>query len=236
MVKAKRISVVLPAYNEASGIGEVVEAFRRIPEVDEVLVVDNNSTDGTGELARKAGARIILEERQGYGYASRRGLKEASGDLIFITEPDGTFVAQDIHKFLALSDEFDAVFGSRTSKAWIVRGANMGFFMRWGNRLAAKYLEFLYRGPSLTDVGCTFKMISKKAAREILDSLTVGGSHFSPELMIALIRRGLKCIEIPVHYRGRVGTSKITGNKLKALKVALQMFWLMTRMRLSRQR
>jgi glycosyltransferase involved in cell wall biosynthesis len=231
MHRDKRISVILPAYNEAPGIVDAVQGFRERPEVDEVLVVDNNSRDGTGELARKSGARVIVEERQGYGYACRRGLQEADSDLLFIAEPDGTFDPQDISRFLPYCEAYDAVFGTRTSKGWIARGANMGFSIRWGNVLVAKYLQWLYRGPNLSDVGCTFKMLSKKAALAIAPSLTVGGSHFSPELMIALIRHRFRCIEIPVHYRKRVGISKITGKKLRAMRVALRMIWLITRWR-----
>ncbi len=234
MYKDKRLSVVLPAYNEAPGIGKAVEEFRCLPEVDEVLVVDNNSTDGTGELARKAGARVVTEKRQGYGFACRRGLLEATGDWVCITEPDGTFFPEDIYKFLPYTDEFDAIFGTRTSKTCIWSGANMGFLIRYGNCAMAKYLEYLHNGPCLTDVGCTFKMISKRAVEEVEDLLTVGGSHFSPQLMIALIRRGFRCVEIPVGYRERTGISKITGDRLKAIGVALRMICLITQMRFQR--
>ena len=110
----------------------------------------------------------------------------------------------------------------------------MGYFLRYGNWAVAKYLEVLHNGPSLTDVGCTFKLISKPALREIADDLTVGGSWFSPELMIHLIRRGFKCVEIPVNYRDRLGESKITGNKLRAFKVGLRMIALISAMRFRR--
>jgi len=231
MYKGKKVSVVLPAYNEAPGIANAVKEFMRIPEVDEVLVVDNNSNDGTGAVAEKAGARKIVETNQGYGYASRRGLVEASGDVVCITEPDGTFIPRDIYKFLSYLDDFDVVFGTRTSRACIWSGSNMGYFLRYGNWAVGKYLEFLHNGPSLTDVGCTFKMISKRAILDIQDMLQVGGSHFSPELMMILIRRGYKCVEIPVNYRPRVGESKITGNRLRAVKLGFRMIGLITAMR-----
>lgn len=230
----RQISVILPAYNEAGGIERVIKEFSQIAEVKEVIVVDNNSTDGTGELAREAGARLVVEERRGYGFACRRGLLEASGDWICLVEPDGTFLPEDIYKFLTYTGEFDAVFGSRTSKACIWKGANMGLLMRYSNCAAAKYLEYLHNGPCLTDVGCTFKMISKRAVEGVADLLTVGGSHFSPQLMIALIRRGFRCVEIPIGYRERTGISKITGNRLKAAGVALRMVGLITRMRFQR--
>ena len=76
----KRVSIVFPAYNEAANIARAVREFRAVEVVDEVIVVDNNSRDGTGDLAREAGARVIHEGRQGYGNALRRGLREADGE------------------------------------------------------------------------------------------------------------------------------------------------------------
>ncbi len=228
MYDGKRVSVVLPALNEAEGIGAAVRGFREVREVDEVVVVDNGSTDGTGRIAREAGARVVVEPQRGYGFACRRGLRDASGELVCLTEPDGTFVPADLDRLLPLTREFDAVFGTRTRKAWIEDGARMDVWLRWGNWATAKYLQLLHQGPRLTDVGCTFKVFSRKAVDGVADTLRVGGSHFSPELMLAVIRRGFRCVEIPVRYRRRVGTSKITGNRWRAVRVALRMLWLIT--------
>jgi len=181
MYKGKKVSVVMPAYNEEEYIAKAVKEFSSIPEVDEVIVVNNNSTDRTKELAVKAGAIVVDEEKQGYGYACQRALKEANGDLIILVEPDGTFSAHDIEKFLAYSNDFDFVIGSRTSKEMIHEGANMGKFLKWGNWALAKMIEVLFNGPSLTDVGCTYRSIKRDALEKIKDKFTVGGSHFSPE-------------------------------------------------------
>jgi len=99
----------------------------------------------------------------------------------------------------------------------------MGYFLRYGNLAVAKLLEYLHNGPSLTDVGCTFKMIRRSVLEQIRDYLTVGASHFSPQLLIVLIRTGMKCVEIPVNYHQRLGQSKITGNYLKATRLGLRM-------------
>ena len=115
----KTVSVVFPAYNEAANIARAVRDFQAVPAVDEVLVVDNNSKDGTGELARAAGARVILETKQGYGNALQRGLREATGDYIILAEPDGTFVADDVVKLLAYAHELDMVMGTRTTRELI---------------------------------------------------------------------------------------------------------------------
>ena len=93
MYDGKSIAIVLPAYNEAENIELAVRDFLDVEVVDKVYVVDNNSSDRTAELARKAGAVVLKETRQGYGWALRRGLQEADADYIILSEPDGTFVA-----------------------------------------------------------------------------------------------------------------------------------------------
>jgi glycosyltransferase involved in cell wall biosynthesis len=226
MWKGNKISVILPAYNEGKNIKRAIEDFYKTKVVDEVVVINNNSKDNTLEEAKKTKAKIFTEMNQGYGWALRRGLYEAKGDYIFTCEPDATFMASDILKFLAYSQEFDAIFGTRTSKSLIWDGANMGWFLRMGNVTVAKLLEYLHNGPCLTDVGCTFKFIKKPALDKIRSQFTVGGSHFSPEFMIICLKNNLRCIEIPVNYRGRIGESKITGSFKKAWKLGWKMIFM----------
>ena len=223
MFKGLTVSVVMPAYNEMEGIADTVEQFLSLPEVDEVVVVDNNSRDGTADLARQAGARVVPESRQGYGFACRKALESASGDYVILVESDGTFRATDLYKFLAYAQEFDCVFGTRTSKACIWDGSNMGAFLRYGNWAVAKLLEYVHNGPCLTDVGCTYKFFNRKAIEHLSPMFTVGLSHFSPELMVLAIRSKLDCVEIPVHYQRRKGSSKITGSFWKTFKLGLRM-------------
>ena len=229
MYKNQKVSVVFPAYNEEKNIQEAVNDFFATGLVDEIIVVNNNSNDNTVAEAKKTKAKIVTEKRQGYGWANRRGLAEAGGDIIVTCEPDGTFIAKDILKLLIYSDEFDAVFGTRTSKELIWDGANMGWFLRLGNVFVAKLLEYLHNGPCFTDVGCTFKLIKKNPLKKIQKKFTVGTSHFSPEFMILCIKNNLSIIEIPVNYRGRIGQSKITGTFWKAFKLGLIMIELIIR-------
>lgn len=213
----------MPAYNEETFIASAVAAFHNIEEVDEIIVVDNNSSDRTAALARQAGATVVTEAKQGYGNASRRALTSAKGDWVFIVEPDGTFRAGDIYKFLPYGAECDAVIGTRTAKSCIWDGANMGWCLRFGNVVVAKLLEYLHNGPCFTDVGCTFKMVHRHVIEQISPYFTVGGSHFSPELMIVLVRTGMRCVEIPVNYCQRRGESKITGDFWKAFRLGMRM-------------
>ncbi len=234
MYKGARVSVVMPAYNEAESISGCVREYLALPEVDEVVIADNNSRDGTGELARKAQARVVTETRQGYGYACRAALESAGGDYIILVDSDSTFRPTDIYKFLAYAEEFDVVFGTRTSKSCIWKGSNMGLFLRYGNWAVAKLLEYLHNGPCLTDVGCTYKLLRREALRQIAPHFTVGRSHFSPELMMIAIRSGLLCVEIPVHYQPRRGSSKITGSFWKAFRLGIRMILMIIRYRFKR--
>lgn len=227
-----RVSVVLPAYNEAPGIAQAVRDFGEIEAVDEVLVIDNNSRDATAERAEGAGARVIHEPNQGYGNALRRGLAEAQGEYVVLAEPDGTFMGKDVLKLLAYADDFDLVLGTRTTRELIWHGANMGWQLRWGNWVVAKLLQVLFGGPSLSDCGCTLRLIRRGAADRLLPRFTVGASHFLPEMVCLGLLSGFRIIEVPVNYRNRVGQSKITGSMSTAVHVGAHMIGLILRYRL----
>jgi glycosyltransferase involved in cell wall biosynthesis len=225
MYKNKKVSVVIPTYNEAQSIRGVIEGLFATNLVDEVVVVDNNALGNTKEEVRKTKATLVHEPRQGYGHAIMRGLIEAKGDLIIMTEADGTFQSRDVEKLLSYSEDFDAVLGTRTSRAAIYSGAFMPFPVRFGNWLWAKIVEVLFNGPVLTDVGCTYKLVNRKLLEEIKEyfKYSRGDGTFSPELMIWLLKRKKKIIEIPVIYKERVGQSGYTGSVWKAAKLGLKM-------------
>jgi len=235
MYQGKRVAVVFPAYNAERGISAAIDDFFAAGGgglVDEVFAVDNNSRDRTAELIRASPATYVPENRQGYGYALRRGMAEAAAsgaDLIILAEPDGTFAGKDVAKLLAFADDFDLVLGTRTTRELIWQEANMGRFLRWGNWAVAKLLQVLFGGPSLSDCGCTLRLIHRDAYLAIRDDLTVGGSHFLPEMVCLALLRGLRLVEVPVIYRGRVGESKITGSLRTTVRVGLRMFALILR-------
>jgi glycosyltransferase involved in cell wall biosynthesis len=232
MYKGRAVSVVLPVYNEEENIRTAIDDFFEQPFVDEVVAVDNNSSDRSAEEIKATRAVYVHETSQGYGAALQRGMREATGEIIVTVEPDGTFMAKDIEKLLVYSEDFDVVFGTRTSRALIWSGANMGFGIRMGNWAVAKFLEYLFNGPSLTDVGCTYKLLHRSAYARIKDKLTVNGSHFSVELMIRTLQVDLRTVEISVHYRQRIGTSKITGKIWKAARLGFRMIFFIARERL----
>ena len=200
--------------------------------VDELIVVNNNAAPGTSDEVAQTKAREVHEPVQGYGAAIRRGFREATGDLIIVSEPDGTFVGRDVLKLLAYSDHFEVVYGSRTIKELIWRGANMGLFLKWGNYWVAKLLEVLFNTTSLTDVGCTMRCIHRQALARIEPFFTVNGSFFGPEMMVLSVLAKQKVIQIPVNYTTRVGHSSVTGNKLVAFFLGLRMIRLVLSYRL----
>lgn len=225
-VKERVVSVVIPAYNEESTIVGVIDDFIHHPSVDEVLVVDNNSADRTNELAKKAGARVIVEKKQGYGCALVRGLAEARGNIVILTEADGTFSSKDVPKFLEYLKDSDMVIGTRTTRQMIEQGANMPPLVRWVNVIFGKIIEVLWwnQEPRYTDVGCTYRAIWKKSFETIAPYLHAKGPDFSPEMMIAVMICKKRVIEIPVTYRQRFsGESKHSGSFLVRAKTALKM-------------
>ena len=140
MYQGKKVSIIIPTYNEALSIAEVINGFFATGFVDEVIAVDNNARPPTETEIKKTKATYVKEsEHQGYGYALMRGLKEATGDLLVMVEADGTFLPRDLQKFLLYSDDFDVVFGTRTSRATIWSGAFMPWVVRLGNWAMAKF-------------------------------------------------------------------------------------------------
>jgi len=203
-----KVSLIIPAYNEEATIASVVQDFRTQETLDEILIVDNNSKDRTGEIARAEGATVMLETRQGYGCALRAGMEKAAGDILILSEADGSFHSSDIKKFLAYIEDADMVIGTRTTKQMIDQGARMNFLIRIMNVLWAKLLQmlwFLHNETRFTDVGCTYRAIWKKAYRKIQPGLSAQGPDFSPEMMAEALHQRLKIVEIPVKYFQRSG-------------------------------
>ena len=219
----RTVSLIFPTYNEKDSIQSAIIDYQYQGIVDEIIVINNNAAQGTSEEVAKTSAREVVEPKQGYGAAIRRGFREATGDYLIVAEPDGTFKGRDIVKLLAYIDDFDVVYGSRTVKELVWQGANMGIFLKWGNYCVAKMMEFLFNTTSLTDVGCTVRCINRKALLHLQPYFTVDGSFFGPEMMVLSILMKMKIVQIPVNYTKRVGTSSVTGSKVKAFFLGLRM-------------
>ena len=232
MYKDRKVSVILPTYREKDSIRQVIHDFEALGLVDEILVVNNNAIEGTSEEVGQTSAVEIQEPIQGYGAAIRRGFAEATGDLVVVCEPDATFLAQDLHKFLAYAEDVDIAYGSRTIKTFIWERANMGLLLKWGNWFVAKLLELLFNTSYLSDVGCTYRMIRRPALLQLLPLFRVNSNFFGPEMMVRGYQMGFRCVQIPVNYKERTGQSSVTGNLKKSIILGVQMIVLIVAMRL----
>ncbi len=230
------IVVAMTAYNDEASIYNSVREFRAQPDVREVIVVDNNSNDQTRELASAAGARVVHEPQQGYGYACMRGLREALAfpkvNVVVLVEGDMTFAGKDLAKLVPYLDNVDMVVGTRTTQELTTEDSQLDWFYVWGNMFLAKMVQVKFFDIKhwgrvrLTDVGCTMRALRAEALQRIVDQLRVGSYHFSPHMLMVAIANRLKVVEVPVTFRKRWGLSKGAGSgRLKGFSIGLRMMW-----------
>ncbi len=229
----RTLAVVLPTYNEAGSIRACIEGFEALGIVDEIVVVNNNAHPDTSPAVAPTGAREVFESRQGYGAAIRRGFAETSSfDLVCVCEPDGTFDPSDILKLLPFLTDAQFVVGSRTVQTFIFSGANMGPFLRWGNWAVAKLTEVLFNSSYLSDVGCTFRVITREALDLVMPDFRNDKSAFGFEMLLHLVRHRVPLVQVPVRYLPRVGESSVTGDLGKTVRLGLGMIRMCLRERL----
>lgn len=228
MWNGKKVSVVFSTYREKESIRKAIEDFFATGFVDEIVVVNNNAEEGTDEEVKKTQdtrVRLVYEKRQGYGFGYQKGIEEATGDYIILSEPDGTFAASDIERFLVYAKDFPVVFGTRTNQSAILEGAAMGLIRKLANVFEAKIIEVFFATNALTDVGCTYKLFHKDVIRRIKPFWREGGALFSTELLMLTIVSRIKFIEIPITFSRRVGESGLTGRWYKLAKWGLRILW-----------
>jgi glycosyltransferase involved in cell wall biosynthesis len=203
------ISVVIPCLDEAETIAECVTSARAVLDENglsgEVVVVDNGSTDGSGELARAAGARVVDEPRRGYGSAYLAGLAAAGGEYIVMGDADLTYDFREIPRFV---EQLDAgaqlVMGNRMQG---VQPGAMPWLSRVGNPLLSGFLNALHR-TNVGDAHCGMRAL-RRDVLPVLDMRTVG-MEFASEMVIRATREQLDVREIPIELHPRVGESKLS--------------------------
>jgi glycosyltransferase involved in cell wall biosynthesis len=209
------VSAILPALDEAAAIATVVQGLLGL--VDEVVVADNGSTDGTGELALAAGARVVREPRRGFGAACFAGAAAATGDVLVFLDADGSFAPHDVTRIAApvLDGRLDLSLGSRMHD-----GNAIAPWLRLANGTLGACVR-LAGGPFLRDIGPL-----RAIRRETLLALDVRdrASAWPLEMVIRAARADLRIGELPVDYLPRLGgQSKVTGTVGGSLRAARQM-------------
>ena len=204
------IKVIIPAYNEEKSIGKVINDIPNI--VDEVIVVNNNSTDNTETEAKKVGATVLNESRKGYGYACLKGLEYLSNqkikpEIIVFLDGDYSDHPEELTKIVApiIDDDTDFVIGARVKS---LREANaMTPQQIFGNWLATSLMKIMYNA-QYTDLG-PFRAIKYQKLMELnMEDKTYG---WTVEMQLKSIRHNLTYIEVPVKYKQRIGVSKVSG-------------------------
>lgn len=193
------LTVVMPCLDEERTVGPCVATAKRAMEElgmrGEVLVVDNGSTDGSVEIARQAGARVVRERRRGYGNALRRGFKEARGRYVLMGDCDQSYDFSDLPRFMErLRSGADLVMGNRF-RGEIKPGA-MPWLHRWlGNPLLTGFLNVLFHTP-VGDAHCGMRAFSKAAYARM--NLEMPGMELASEMVIKSALAGLRIEEIPI--------------------------------------
>ena len=205
------IDVIIPAFNESKSIGGVIAD---IPKqiVREIIVIDNNSSDFTTDVSRNAGATVLQEKRQGYGSACLKGIEYLAAqshkpDIVLFIDADYSDFPEEASQLIKpiLESGYDLVIGSR-SMGNKEKGA-MTVQQIVGNKIAVVLMKFLYN-IDFTDLG-PFRAIRYDKLVELnMQDATYG---WTVEMQVKAAKKGLRCCEVPVRYRKRIGHSKISG-------------------------
>ncbi len=223
---AMRATLIVPTLNESASIGHVLETFQRAaaeanprwfasdPLEWEVLVVDGASTDGTPEIAKRLGARVIDEPRKGYGRAYRTGFAEARGDVVATLDGDATYPAEEVPRLVRelLDRGLDFLTCDRLST---LDKRAMTTEHRIGNRVLNFLMHLAFHryfraagGATITDSQSGMWVFRRSILERV--RLTQDGMPMSEELKLEVVLRGLKFAEVPIHYSERWGPPKLS--------------------------
>ena len=219
------VKVIIPAYNEENGVGQVIG---EIPKnlVHEIIVVNNASTDYTAQVAAKAGATVLHEPVPGYGRACLKGIEylkqsDQKPDIVVFIDADHSDYPEDMEQVIKpiLDLHADLVIGSRSLGA--KEKGSMTPQQIFGNWLATRLLKLLYR-VKFTDLG-PFRAITYSKLLEMdMQDTTFG---WTVEMQLKAAKSGLRCVEVPVRYRKRIGFSKISGTVKGTVKAGYKILY-----------
>jgi glycosyltransferase involved in cell wall biosynthesis len=213
-------TLLLPTLNEIEAVQVVVPKIKR-QWVDEIIVVDGGSTDGTVEFLRHMGIKVLSQDRGGYGRAMAYGLSQAAGDIIVEFTPDGNSIPEDIPRIITkVIDGYDLVIGSRYMKG--ARSDDDDWLTALGNRLFTLAVNLLFRA-RYTDVLVGFRAYRRKAALKL--DLDAPGLSWPCQSSIRFARAGLRVAEIPANEPSRIGGQR----KMRPFKTGWEIVKLIAR-------
>jgi glycosyltransferase involved in cell wall biosynthesis len=197
-----KLTVVIPVYNEKETLQTIVQRVQAVPIEKEIVIVDDNSTDGTKEILKNMqgeGIEVLYHEtNRGKGAALRTGFQHASGDWVIVQDADLEYDPQDYLKLLQpiLEGTADVVYGSRFAG----QNRNMMSLHRFGNQFLTFVTNVLY-GTSITDMETCYKLFKAQLVKDI--KIECNRFNFEPEITAKILRRKLRIVEIPISYSGR---------------------------------
>lgn len=220
-----KISSIIPALNEEESLPNVI---RDLPSfIDEIIVCDNGSTDNTSQVAKTAGATVVTESEKGYGAACLKAIEiiDPETDIILFIDGDYSDYPGEAEQIIGpiARDGYDMVIGSRM----LTRSTHNAIppVAAFGNWLTSRLIRFFWK-QSFTDIG-PFRAIKYDAYR----SLDMKDHNFgwTLEMQVKAVKRGLKCLEVPVSYRKRIGKSKVSGTISGSVRAGIKFLWIILR-------
>lgn len=195
-----KIAILIPCYNEAKTIERVVKDYRKALPKAEIFVYDNNSTDGTGEIAKKAGATVRLERRQGKGNVVRSMFREIEADCYLMIDGDGTYPADSAKELcdLVLKNGVDMAVGDRLSSTYFQE--NKRPFHNFGNRLVRGLINVIFRS-RIRDIMTGYRAFSRDFVKTF--PVLSKGFEIETEMTIHALDKNFCIEEIPVNYKDR---------------------------------
>lgn len=204
------IKVIIPAYNEQDSIAKVITEIPSV--VSEIIVVNNNSTDNTVGVAKKAGATVLTENRKGYGYACLKGLDYVASqnekpDIIVFLDGDYSDYPEELTKITApiLEHNIDLVIGARIPE--LRERDSVTPQQIFGNWLACSLMKLFFKA-NYTDLGPFRAIKYDKLLNLNMTDKTYG---WTVEMQLKALKQKLSYTEVPVHYKKRIGVSKVSG-------------------------
>ena len=222
----KIIKVIIPAYNEEKSIIKVIQDIPSV--VDEIIIVDNNSSDQTAKNAQEAGAKVLTEIKKGYGNACLKGMSYVKSqthqtDIIVFLDGDFSDYPEELTKLIApiINDNIDFVIGARVSE--FREKGSMTRPQIFGNWLATTLMSLLFNS-KFTDLGPFRAIKYHKLLALKMEDKTYG---WTVEMQLKALKNNYSYLEIPVKYRNRIGVSKVSGTIKGAIFAGVNiLYWI----------